>query len=415
MGRPSQSRHARLPRQYKYPQLLPGGRYLLHHVSHTEGGRRSIAVTEIATGEQKIVFEGGFAPRYVPTGHLLVAQEDLLLGMTFDLETLKVGPPVPVLRGLATDFGGALADYAVSESGSLVYLTGALEKDGWMVRLTPGHEPERLNRQPTNFNYLSCDVSPDGRRVAVDRNDFDIWIFDLESRDFEVRLTTDPALDSTPVWEPTGEGVTFASYQGGRFSIRSRRANGLGEARPLLEDRDVPAGRARGLPTARRCCSSDSIARRMPTSGWSRPAGLPQPGPSSRHPSTSGSGVLAERRLGGVQVVANRGDPRSTSPPTPIAPSRERSRAMAVGGRGGAPTATVCSTAARGRVMVVEALDAQWTPSQPEVFVEGVDTLLTWDVTPDGKSVIALEQRPALRLHLVQNWFEELKRLVPVD
>ena len=69
----------------------------------------------------------------------------------------------------------------------------------------------------------------------------------------------------------------------------------------------------------------------------------------------------------------------------------------------------------RGRVMVVEALDAQWTPSRPEVFVEGVDALLTWDVTPDGKSVIALEQRPALQLHLVQNWFEELKRLVPVD
>jgi Tol biopolymer transport system component len=67
----------------------------------------------------------------------------------------------------------------------------------------------------------------------------------------------------------------------------------------------------------------------------------------------------------------------------------------------------------RGRVMVVEALDATWTPSQPEVFAEGVDANLTWDITPDGQSVIALERRAAPRLHLVQNWFQELERLVP--
>jgi Tol biopolymer transport system component len=67
----------------------------------------------------------------------------------------------------------------------------------------------------------------------------------------------------------------------------------------------------------------------------------------------------------------------------------------------------------RERVMVVEALDATWTPSQPEVFVEGIDALLTWDIAPDGQSVIALERRAAPRLHLVQNWFQELERLVP--
>ena len=63
--------------------------------------------------------------------------------------------------------------------------------------------------------------------------------------------------------------------------------------------------------------------------------------------------------------------------------------------------------------MVVDALDSRWSPSPPEVFVEGIDTLQTWDMTPDGKSVMALERRPPPQLHLVLNWFEELKRLVP--
>ena len=68
------------------------------------------------------------------------------------------------------------------------------------------------------------------------------------------------------------------------------------------------------------------------------------------------------------------------------------------------------------RIMVVEALDDELRPSEPEIFVGGVAGVgPSWDVAPDGKSVIAIEPRPEPRLHLVQNWFEELGRLVPTD
>jgi hypothetical protein len=64
--------------------------------------------------------------------------------------------------------------------------------------------------------------------------------------------------------------------------------------------------------------------------------------------------------------------------------------------------------------MAVEATDSRWTPSAPELFVEGID-LTNWDVAPDGQSVFALERRPNPQLHMVQNWFTELERLVPTD
>jgi hypothetical protein len=35
-------------------------------------------------------------------------------------------------------------------------------------------------------------------------------------------------------------------------------------------------------------------------------------------------------------------------------------------------------------------------------------------LAPDDESVIALERRPEPRLYMVQNWFAELERLVPV-
>jgi Tol biopolymer transport system component len=67
-------------------------------------------------------------------------------------------------------------------------------------------------------------------------------------------------------------------------------------------------------------------------------------------------------------------------------------------------------------VMVVEALDAQFTPSLPKLFVTGIDggAPRTWGMAPDEKSVIALERRPPPQLHMVENWFKELERLVPV-
>jgi hypothetical protein len=104
----------------RYPQPLPDGEHILHSVRPQGASLWSVAVTTIASGEQTILFEGAFAPRYLPTGHLLVAQEDVVLGTTLDLDTLEVGPAVPVLDGLVTEADVGIAAYAVSDSGTLV-------------------------------------------------------------------------------------------------------------------------------------------------------------------------------------------------------------------------------------------------------------------------------------------------------
>jgi serine/threonine-protein kinase len=400
-------------KSYGSPQLLPGGRHLLHVVWYMDRASYSVAVTALDTGEQTILFEGGFAPRYVPTGHLLVAQEDLLLGMTFDVDTLEVGPPVPILRGLTTDFGEGVADYAVSDSGSLVFLTGALEREGWLVRLAPGREPERLNRQPTNFNYLTIDLSPDGRRVAVDKNDFDIWIFDLESRDFEVRVTTEPEQDWVPEWDWTGKTLAFVSNRGGGQSIYSRRADGLGVERLMVEDRVAqiwstswsPDGQVLLFARFDRETKLDLWVVETDEPASARP--FLQTPFSELHPMFSPDG----RWLAYLSDESGRLDIYVTS-----YPDRDIKRKVSRDGgefaRWSADSDRLFYSSGQ-RVMVVEALDATWTPSQAEVFVEGVDKDFTWDVAPDGQSVIALERRAAPRLHLVQNWFQELERLVP--
>ena len=84
---------------HSWPELLPNGRAVLFAID-TGGGfdNALIAVQSLETGERRILLEGGTAPHYAPTGHVVYAREETLLAVAFDLEELAVtGDPLPVL------------------------------------------------------------------------------------------------------------------------------------------------------------------------------------------------------------------------------------------------------------------------------------------------------------------------------
>jgi len=69
-----------------------------------------------------------------------------------------------------------------------------------------------------------------------------------------------------------------------------------------------------------------------------------------------------------------------------------------------------------------------FNPGTPRLLFEGVyltdfHVARTWDITPDGQRFLMIKDDEGTpetlaaegKLILVQNWFEELKRLVPVD
>jgi eukaryotic-like serine/threonine-protein kinase len=76
----------------------------------------------------------------------------------------------------------------------------------------------------------SFSISPDGRRLALERLDpdhatDDVWTLDLAS-DQLVRLTTDPANDTDPIWSPDGREILFASNrQGAGYEMFKRSAD----------------------------------------------------------------------------------------------------------------------------------------------------------------------------------------------
>jgi hypothetical protein len=82
-------------------------------------------VLNLETGEERQLFdENAFAPRYLPTGHIVFGRGPTreLMAVRFDLSKLQiVGSAQPVLKVPLSGTGISGTDYAVSETGVLVY------------------------------------------------------------------------------------------------------------------------------------------------------------------------------------------------------------------------------------------------------------------------------------------------------
>jgi dipeptidyl aminopeptidase/acylaminoacyl peptidase len=125
---------------------------------------------------------------------------------------------------------------SVSLDGTLLYVEGAAaglqQRLAWRDR--QGNPVGTIGQPQDAIRYPA--LSPDGERVAVmgrQGGDRDIWIHEV-GRPVKTRLTTDNFVDLWPTWSPTGDRVAFASGRTGMRDIYSQRADGSGQATPLL-------------------------------------------------------------------------------------------------------------------------------------------------------------------------------------
>ena len=222
-----------------WPEMTPDGRAVLFTVWSGSVETAQVAVVSLETGD-RTTLTGGTQPRYAPTGHILFARQNSLWRAPFDADTLALtGPAAPVLEPLQVNNGGGAALFTVAHNGSLMYsVDQGSDADRsliWVDR-EGGEEPLAMDRGL----YVEPRVSPDGTRVAVSvisSGDDDVWIHDL-ARGTEARLTTDPAVDNSPLWEPRGDRVVFQSNRGGQPGLFWKLADGSGTAELLTNGRE---------------------------------------------------------------------------------------------------------------------------------------------------------------------------------
>jgi len=140
---------------------------------------------------------------------LFVRPDGTLNAVRFDARRLRViGDPVVVLLGVVAKAGGA-GEFAVSPQGTLVYISGAPERQLYVV-------DRRGNRRLLSEEarqFRTPRVSPDGRRVAVTVGDVsggsDIWVYDIPSTTFS-RVTNGGNM-AFPEWTPNGRRLAWTN------------------------------------------------------------------------------------------------------------------------------------------------------------------------------------------------------------
>jgi serine/threonine-protein kinase len=236
-GEPEMIVKARDGERLASPQILPGGDAILFTATRAIGGSRwdaaEIVVQSLGSDDRTVLWRGGHDARYISTGHIVYAQGSTLFALAFDrVRRTITGGQTPVLEGLpilnSVPVASDTAQFAVSDEGSLIYLTGGTELTAASGNGPPPRTLAWVDRKGTETairiradDYTMARVSPDGKKVALvvgnavgASNPADIWVYDIATENAR-QLTFGTADDDGPVWASDSSRVYFRSFQDG--------------------------------------------------------------------------------------------------------------------------------------------------------------------------------------------------------
>ena len=406
---------------YTMPEILPGGQALLFTIRNYTGSQ--IAVLSLETGEQKVLLEGRQA-HYAPTGHLVYALTEIgtLMAVPFDLAALEVtGDSVPILQEVRHTTNNSV-DYSFSTNGTLVYAPGGASEGMFnLVWVDREGAVEPLGAPPGNYDWPR--LSPDGQRFAVTISG-DVWVYDI-SRLTLTRLTFEGTND-LPIWTPDGKRVTFRSDRAGPLNLFWKPADGSGEAERLTtsDDRQNPGSWSpdgqflafHQQPGAEGSSSTGRDIWILPLEGERQPRPFLQTAFSEAEPKFSPDG----RWLAYVSDESGRREVYVQPFPGPGGKwqiSTEGGTEAVWAGNG----ELFYRNESGDQMMAVDiTTEPTLGPGTPRLLFEGlyqrgIGNRAVYDVKPDGQRFLMVQpqQGAGAPIHVVLNWFEELKRLVP--
>jgi serine/threonine-protein kinase len=408
---------------HRWPNILPGGKGVVFTIRKSRGD--SVAVFSRETGEFRTVIEDGLQGRYVSTGHLVYAQAGQLLAVPFDLDRLEVsGDPVPLIEDSSNQ------QFSVSEDGTLVYPSGAIALQPETQLLWVDRHGSSRPITDTPGRYSESRLSPDGRRLVFtilrENFDFDIWVLEL-GRGTITRLTFGKGNDSVPIWTPDGKQVTFSSDRSGRWNAFSVPADGSGEPVQLTNSPYLttaaswsPDGKVLAVQQLRPGNGID-IGLLRPEQGGEPEILIGTPFNEAQPIfSPDGHWLAYTSDESGREEVYVRAFPGSGGK-WQISTEGGRNPLWARNGR-----ELFYRNGNKVMAVAVSSAGEELSPSAPTLLFEepylmrafDVQELLNYDAGLDGREFVMMrtvegESAPPTELHVVLNWFEELKARVP--
>src|SRR5690349_7485480 len=89
---------------------------------------------------------------------------------------------------------------------------------------------DRLSELATSSAHTRVAFTVSSLDSAANRRRTDIWTVDAKDGGAPVRLTADPASDTSPVWSPDGQSIYFLSSRSGSSQVWRMPGAAAGEA-----------------------------------------------------------------------------------------------------------------------------------------------------------------------------------------
>jgi serine/threonine-protein kinase len=419
---------------HRLPHFLPDGTGVLFTVMGEDGYdlHPRLALLDLRTRKWRTVMEDAADGRYLRTGHLVFLRQGILMAVAFDLGRLEMkGRPLAVVGdvmqalNLATNrFDTAAGQYSVSAAGWLAYVPGGIcpDRQNSLERVgrNGNAKPIAVYKGP----FAAPRFSPNGKQIAYRTvgKEWRIWIYDLD-RDTNSPVTGDGRAGYV-AWTPDGKRLAFDWFKSGPRYIYWEPADGGSPMEQLTTGKNserqgsfAPDGATMAFTENKPGGDWDILLLDMKSR---RVSPLLNSKAAEVFPEISPNGhwlAYVSNESGRLEVWVR-----------PLAGQVGKWQISTEGG-------SEPLWSKDGKQLFYRQADQAWvvdiqtdagfSATKPRLlFKKAGYTLGTgnrdWDLWPDGQGflMVKLDDRkpePVTEMILVQNWFEELKRLVPAS
>ena len=404
------------------PQVLPGGRTMLFTVMREGGGVG--AILDLDTREWRTLPQVGSGATYLNGGYIAFFNKNNLLASRFDpAEGKTISSPVPVMENVGFSFAvasnGSLAFRPSGDVDSILTVRGRIQiadRSGKTTTVAPDNAVILEAGGGLSFHpkdpqrFLATIRDPDPTSPAH------IWMYDLSRPGTRTRLTRQGVINAWPIWDADGTRFAFISIRE-PMGIYAQAPDPAASATLLLRRREELQN-----PQAWAADGSILLIQLSLKTGFDiavlDPKGATLPlvttPASEMRPSVSSDGRWLAYQSDGsgqleiyVRPFPSQGATEVVSRGGGMHPHWVGARELIY--RRGKKVISVLTAPSGGRL----------NPGEERELFEIDDYAVHYDVSGDGTKFLFLRREPQPpgstpgRVHLVLNWQQDLKRLVP--
>jgi TolB protein len=185
-----------------------------------------VRVSRIEDDEVISITDGrtsAWSPVWSSDERYLYFVSNLVGGMDLWRRRMRDGRPEGEPERVSAGIGMTSAAFS-PDGKKLAYSRGRTVSNVWRVPILRERPATWADAQQITFDDAfieSLDVSPDGRRIAVDSDragNADLWILQTDGGPM-TQFTTDATPDWSPAWSPDGEEIGFYAFRSGNRQV----------------------------------------------------------------------------------------------------------------------------------------------------------------------------------------------------